>query len=88
MYMLFKGVRTKSNSIKTEYFSPVLNTNLLLIDLQEERFAFCLLFSVAGESGNTVILKKTDLLLICTKIAETRIKLQVSSAGKKKLKKK
>lgn len=82
MFMLFKGV--KSNSIKTEYFSPVLNANLLLIDLQEERrFAFCLLFSVAGESGNTVILKKTDLLLICTKIAETRIKLQVSSAGKK-----
>lgn len=59
MYVLFKGGRNKSNPVKTEYFLPVLNTDLFLVALCEEReFAFCLLFSVAGESGNAVILKK------------------------------
>lgn len=88
MYVLFKGGRNKSNPVKTEYFLPVLNTDLFLVALCEEReFAFCLLFSVAGESGNAVILKKNpDLLLICTKATETRIKLQVPSAEKKKAK--
>lgn len=84
MYVLFKGGRTKSNSVKTEYFLPVFNTSLFPIAMCEERgFAFCMLFSVAGDSDYTVILKKTDLLLICTKVTETRIKLQVSSAGGK-----